>query len=550
MNIKTLASIGRFKDIVMILMKYGFNDLVDRLDIPGIGLFRKVRRVDHDLGTFERIRLALEELGPGFVKFGQIMSLRPDLLPHALIDELSKLQDDVAPVEFSRIKEIVEKNTMEPLHETFSIFDPEPLAAASISQVHRGVLKRGGRIVAVKVQRPDIRSNIRTDLDILAAIAAQLHERVDYLKTYDLPNLIRVTRLNLLRELDFKREARNMRIAGSYLGEHPEILIPGIYEEYCTEHLLVMEYIQGTKLKDLKTEALADPESTARQGLRAAVKQILDDGFFHADPHPGNMLITPEGHICLVDWGLTGRLSQRDRYEIIDLMKAVVDRDSEAMVLTLLRICRAEGIVDQRSLDRDLLDVLDSYYAVPIKEMNIGNLLMDIIELLRKHRLSLSADFVIMIKALVTAEGTARLIYPDLDILSEAKDYISRLALERFRPESLLRGLRFNLSRFFSMQKEIPGRMLQMLEKANRGEFTMGFRHENLGDLMNTLDSITNRLTLGIIIAAMIIGSSMVITTGIGPFLFGFPVLGVIGYLISGFLGLWLILNIIRGRKY
>ena len=550
MNLKTLAGIGRFKDIVMILMKYGFDDLVDRLDIPGIGLFRKIHRVDHELGTFERIRRALEELGPSFVKFGQIMSLRPDLLPPALIDELSKLQDDVAPVEFSRIKEIVEKNTMKPLHETFSIFDPEPLAAASISQVHRGVLKRDGRIAAIKVQRPDIRSNIRTDLDILAAIAAQLHERVDYLKTYDLPNLIRVTRLNLLRELDFMREARNIRIASSYIDEDSEIYIPDVYEEYCTEHLLVMEYIQGTKLKDLKTDSLTDPESTAKQGLRAAIKQILDDGFFHADPHPGNMLITPEGRICLVDWGLTGRLSKRDRHELIDLMKSIVDRDSEAMVLALLRISSAEGAVDQRSLDRDLLDVLDSYYAVPIKEMNIGHLLMDVVELLRKHRLSLPADLVIMVKALVTAEGTARLIYPDLDILSEAKDYISELALERFKPESLLHGLRINLSRFFSIQKEIPGRMLQVLDKANRGEFTLGFRHENLGGMMNTLDSITNRLTFGIIIAAMIIGSSMVITTGIGPFLFGFPVLGLIGYFISGILGLWLILTIIRGRKY
>ncbi|MGD9159084.1 MAG: AarF/UbiB family protein [Desulfobacteraceae bacterium] len=550
MNLKTLTGIGRFKDIVMILMKYGFDDLVDRLDIPGIGLFRKVHRMNHDLETFERIRRALEELGPSFVKFGQIMSLRPDLLPHALIDELSKLQDDVAPVEFSLIKEIVEKNTMKSLHETFSIFDPEPLAAASISQVHRGVLKQDGRIAAIKVQRPDIRSNIRTDLDILAAIADQLHERVDYLKTYDLPNLIRVTRLNLLRELDFKREARNMKIAASYLGEHPETLIPEVYEEYCTEHLLVMEYIQGTKLKDLKSEALADPETTAGQGLRAAIKQILDDGFFHADPHPGNMLITPDERICLVDWGLTGRLSKRDRNELIDLMKSVADRDSEAMVLAILRICRAEGAVDQRSLDRDLLDVLDSYYAIPIKEMNIGQLLMAIVEFLRKYNLRLHADLVIMIKALVTAEGTARLIYPDLDVLSEAKDYISRLALERFRPESLLRGLRYSLSRFFSMQKEIPGRILQFLDRANRGEFTLGFRHENLGGLMNTLESITNRLTLGIIIAAMIIGSSMVITTGIGPFLFGFPVLGLIGYLVSGFLGLWLILTIIRGRKH
>jgi ubiquinone biosynthesis protein len=550
MDLKTLASLGRFKDIVMILMKYGFDDLIDRLEVPGIELIKKIHKADPELGTFERIRCALEDLGPTFVKFGQIMSLRPDLLPPELIDELSKLQDDVAPVEFSQIKETVEKNTMRPLQETFSIFDAEPLAAASISQVHHGVLKRDGRIASIKVQRPGIRLKIKTDLDILAVIADRLHERVDDLKIYDLPNLVRVTRRNLLRELDFKREARNMKIASSYTDENLEIYIPEVYEEYCTERLLVMEYVQGTKLKDLKTEALTDPESTAKQGLKAAIKQILDDGFFHADPHPGNLLITEEERICLMDWGMTGRLSERDRHELIDLMKSVVDKDSEAMVHALLRISSAGEAIDQRGLERELLDVLDSYYAVPIKEMNIGQLLMAITELLRTYRLSLPPDLVIMIKALVTAEGTARLIYPDLDIVSEAKDYISDLALERFKPASLWRGLRFNLSQFFSLQKEMPRRMLQILNKADRGELTLGFRHENLGGLRKTLDNITNRLTFGIIIAAMIIGSSMIITTGIGPLLFGFPALGIIGYLISGLLGLWLIFNIIRQRKY
>ncbi len=550
MSIKTLMSLGRFKNIVMILMKYGFDDLVERLDIPGIGIFRKIKKADHNLGSFERIRHALEELGPSFIKFGQIMSLRPDLLPLPLIDELSRLQDDVAPVEFAVIKEAVEKNTMKPLHSTFSHFNSEPLAAASISQVHRGVLSSDGRIVAIKVQRPHIKSNIKKDLDILSAIAVQLHERVEYLQSYDLPNLVHITRQNLLRELDFKREARNMRIAASYRNEKSEVSIPSVYEEYCTEHLLVMEYIDGTKLKDLDTETLSNPALTARQGLRTAIKQILDDGFFHADPHPGNLLITQDERICLVDWGLTGRLSRKDRGQLIELMKSVMEKDSEAMVSALLKICRAEGIVDQRSLDRDLLDVLDSYYSVPLKDMNIGHLLMAIIELLRKYRLSFPADLVIMIKALVTAEGTARLIYPDLDILSEAKEYVSKLVLERLKPESILRSFRSNLSGFLNLQKEMPGHIMAILDKTNRGKITLGFRHENLGVLMNTLDNITNRITAGIIIAAMIIGSSMIITTGVEPLLFGFPVLGVIGYLISGFLGLWLIFIIIRGRKY
>jgi ubiquinone biosynthesis protein len=424
------------------------------------------------------------------------------------------------------------------------------LAAASISQVHRGVLKSDGRIASIKVQRPGIGSKIKTDLDILAAIAGQLHERVEDLQTFDLPNLVRVTGRKLLRELDFKREARNMKTAVSYAAEDSGIYIPEVYEEFCTERLLVMEFVQGTKLKDLKTETLTDPESLAKLGLKAAIKQILNDGFFHADPHPGNLLITDEEHICLLDWGMTGRLSERDRHELIDLIKSVVDKDSEAIVHALLRLGSAEETINQRGLEREILEILDSYYAVPIKEMNIGQLLMSITEQLRTYRLSLPPDLVIMIKALVTAEGTARLIYPDLDVVSEAKGYISSLALERFKPESLLRSFRLTISQFFSLQKEVPRRMVQVLNKAERGKLTLGFRHENLAGLQNTLDNITNRLTFGIIIAAMIIGSSMIITTRIRPFLFGFPAMGVIGYLISGVLGLWLVIKIIRGRKY
>jgi ubiquinone biosynthesis protein len=227
-----------------------------------------------------------------------------------------------------------------------------------------------------------------------------------------------------------------------------------------------------------------------------------------------------------------------------------LDKDSEAMVHALLRISSAEEAIDERGLERELLYILDSHYVVPIKDMNIGQLLMSITELLRTYRLRLAPDLVIVIKALVTAEGTARYIYPGLDVVSEAKGHISNLAVERFKPESLWRSLRFTLSQFFSLQQELPKRMERILNKADRGELTLGFRHENLAGLRNTLDNIINRLTFGIIIAAMIIGSSMIITTGVGPLLFGFPALGVIGYLISGLLGLWLIFNIIRQRNY
>jgi ubiquinone biosynthesis protein len=359
-----------------------------------------------------------------------------------------------------------------------------------------------------------------------------------------------LVRKTLLRELDFRREARNMKIARAHAGEAADVYIPQVYEAYCSEHLLVMEFIQGEKLKDFKSESIADPELLARQGLVAAIDQILNHGFFHADPHPGNILITQDGRMCLIDWGMTGRLSERDRHQLIGLLKAVLEKDGEAMVHTLLHVSHAEAEIDQRELERDLLDLLDFHYAVPIQDMKIGQLLMAIADLLRTHRLRLPADLVIMIKALVAAEGTARRIYPGLDVVSEAKAQITKLAARRYTPESVLRRLRFTMAELFSLQKEVPSRLESILVKADRGELSVGFRHQNLAGLIKTLDNITSRLTFGIIIAAMIVGSSMIITTGVRPLLFGFPVLGVIGYLFSGLLGIWLLINIIRKRKY
>ncbi|MBN2720082.1 MAG: ABC transporter, partial [Proteobacteria bacterium] len=225
-------------------------------------------------------------------------------------------------------------------------------------------------------------------------------------------------------------------------------------------------------------------------------------------------------------------------------------RDEETMVRVLLRISQDDGTADQRALEREVLEILDSYYAVPLKEMDIGRLLLSITDMLRLHRLKLPPDLVIMSKAFVTAEGTARFIYPDLNIVEEAREHITHLMMQRFRPAALWRGFRSSLAQFINLQQELPRRIEEVINRAERGKLTIGFRHENLGGLMNTLDNITNRLTLAIILAAMIVASSMIITTGIGPLLFGFPALGIVGYLISGMLGLWLVFNILRWRKF
>ena len=540
---------SRFKDIVTTLLKYGLDEAVQRLNFPGAKIIRVIYPVKHEMGIYERIRCVLEDLGPTFVKFGQIMSLRPDLLPSELLYELSRLQDDVPPVESSEVRVVVEKNLGQSIESVFSVFDDNPVAAASISQVHRAVLKTEGASVLAKVQRPGIRKKIQADLDILESIAQRLHENSEDLRVYDLPNLVAVVRRNLIREIDFRREAQNLRTAHSF-ASGTGVYIPRVYHEYCSEQLLVMEYVQGVKINDIGLDDDYDNHSLAKQGLNTAIKQILEDGFFNADPHPGNLLVTADRQLCIIDWGMVGHLTERDRYELIDLLKSVVEKDSDSLVQVLLRLSRPSGeAVEIRALERELLYILNTYYAVPVREVNIGQLLMSIMTLLRNYRLRLPPDLVIMIKALVTAEGTARQLYPELDVVSEAKRNVSRLAEQRFRPENLYRSFRATLSSIWTSQRDIPRQLLHIFGKLERGELGLHFHLDKLERLVNTLENSSNRLTTGVIIAALIMGSSMIITTGVGPFVFGFPALGVIGYLISAVLGLWLVITILRVKK-
>ncbi|UCE84152.1 MAG: phosphotransferase [Deltaproteobacteria bacterium] len=550
MDIKAVKHLGRFKNIIVTLFRYGFDDVVERLDLPGKILIEKIRKVDREMSTWERFRHMLDDLGPTYIKFGQIMSLRPDLIPNALILELRKLQDEVAPVGYDTIRNQVENSLQLPLTQVFSSFEEKPLAAASLAQVHRAVLRDSGQVVAVKVQRPKIRQMIETDLYILELIAGQLDDRMESVRIYDLPTLVQEVKKTLLRELDFTREARHIKICRGNLSETQEVYIPQVYERYSTDRILTMELVQGTKMKELAPDDQFDREILAKRGLRLTIKQVLEDGFFHADPHPGNVIILDDNVLCVLDWGMVGRLTRRARYELIDLINAVVDKDSERILTILVNLTQVDGSIIPRRMEREILDILDIYHSLPIQELNLGQLLLDISTMLRENRLKVPVDLAVMIKALITAEGTARQLYPELNVVKEAEPYVKRLALERWKPEVLWRDLRRNLSTLFTLQRELPLRLSQIVEKIDRGELNIRFQHANLGGLRSTLENISNRLTLGIIIAALIIASSMIITTGVKPLLFGFPALGIVGYMVSGVLGLWLVFNILRSRKF
>lgn len=550
MDLKTISNLGRFKDMVAILIRYGFKDLMLRFHLPGSHLVMKVQKTDWDLNTHQRIRLALEELGPTFIKFGQILSLRIDLLPEDLIKELQKLQDEVPPLPFTEIEPVLERSLKAKVDDFFSVFDKEPVAAASLSQVHRAVIRVGNPVIAVKVRRPGIQKVIETDLHILNTLADYLHHHFEELQVYDLPNLVRESGETLIRELDFTREARHMIVARSNFDDFPGVYIPEVYEKFTTEAVLMMEYIPGTIFKHFVPKTDEQAEFLAKLGLRASIRQIFVDGFFHADPHPGNIIIREGDHaLCLIDWGMIGRLTPGDRHDLTDLISAVVDRDSERLLDAVLAIAvKGEDAIDHRRLERSLLDIIDLYASVPIEDLNIGNFLMDITGTLRKFQLRLPADMMIMIKALITAEGSARHLYPKLNVIAEAEPHIRKIAGERFRPLHILKTLRISFSQLLKFQGQLPKRLAQIIEKIERGDINIRFQHENLDGFRKTLQNIFNKLALSIIIGSMIIGSSMIITTGVKPYLFGYPALGILGYLISGIIGLWLIYDILNSR--
>ena len=550
MDVRALLQIGRFKDIVFTLFKYGLDDIVDRLDLPGRHLFARIHPDVDKMTTWERIRHTLEDLGPTFVKFGQLLSLRPDLLPAELIDELRKLQDDVPPVSFESIRAVIEEELSSSLEDVFFRFDEAPIAAGSLAQVHRAVLDTGREVVAVKVQRPGIRSIIEKDLAILEAIVRRLEKRMERLHIWDLPNLVNELRRSLTHELDFSREARNMKIARDNLAQIANMRVPEVFDDYTTEGLLTMELMQGKKLKEVSEQELANKEHLAKTILETTLVQILDHGFFHADPHPGNIMLLDGNVLCLLDWGMVGRLSTEARYGLIDFVQTIIEKDTDKILWILSQFAEIGAGANPKMIQREILDILDSFHGVPLYKINLGRLVLDVVHLLREQCIRLPADMAIMAKALVTAEGTARQLYPELNVIKEAQPHVEKIARKRWQPEALWLGLKKGLYRLLYLQKNIPGRIEHIIEILDKGELKFRFQHENLSGLRRTLETITNRLTFGIIIAALIIGSSMIITTGVKPLLFGFPALGIVGYLVSAILGLWLVFNIIRKKKW
>ena len=551
MDILALSRLARFRDIVAVLFKYGFDDVAERLQLPGMVLIRKTRASHPEMSTWERLRHILEELGPTFVKFGQILSLRGDLLPAELIIELEKLQDSVAPVSFEEIMGVLKKALGEPLEDIFSVIEDEPLAAGSLAQVHRAVLKEEDIPVALKIRRPDIVRTVEIDLQILEGAAPYLCEHLEFARTYDFVNLVKELKRALLRELNFTLEARNMQIVSKNMAGEKDVIIPEVYESWTRSSVLTMDLIEGVKLKDLKPGNITEREQLAQIGLRVVVKQVLENGFFHADPHPGNFLIVDDKELCLIDWGVVGILPSETRYELVALISAIVDMEAEKVFDILVSLTGANvAQINERLMLRDILEILHLYHSVTVGKLDLGQLLMDLNNMLRTHHLKLPSDLALMFKAMVTVEGTARRFYPELDVIAEIEPFIRRLGTERWKPSQIWHRFARQLRSYLKLQSSLPGAIQRILQKVEQGDLNIKFKHENLGGLQNSLDNVSNRLSFSIILGSLIIGSSMIITTGVKPLIFGYPVIGLVGYLISAILGLFVVISIFRGKRF
>ena len=474
-----------------------------------------------------------------------------ETLEDDVTEELEKLQDSVAPVPYEEVMGVLKKALKKPLEEIFSVIEEEPLAAGSLAQVHRAVLKEENLPVALKIRRPDIVRTVEVDLNILEGAAPHLSEHLEFARTYDFVNLVKELKRALLRELNFTLEARNMQIISQSLAGEKDVVIPKVYEDYTRSSVLTMDLIEGVKLKDLQPEDIEEREQLAQTGMRLVVKQVLENGFFHADPHPGNFLIMGERELCLLDWGVVGILPSETRYDLVELIAAIVAMEAEKVFDILISLTGANVVqINERLLLRDILEILHLYHSVTIGKLDLGQLLMDLNNMLRTHHIKLPSDLALMFKTMVTAEGTARQLYPELDVIAEIEPFINQLGIERWSISQVWRRFTRQLRLYLKLQSSLPGAIQRILQKVEKGELDIKFKHENLGGLQKSLDNVSNRLSFSIILGAVIIGSSMIITTGVKPLIFGYPAIGLVGYLISAVLGLVVVFNIFRSRKF
>jgi ubiquinone biosynthesis protein len=550
---RTYRHLARYRQILAVFFKYGFGDLVELLKIEqyieiGLQLISKNRRSRLEkLSRAERVRMACEELGPTYIKFGQILSTRPDLVPIDFIKELSKLQDNVPSSPFSEVSKIIESELGGTPEEIFEFFEKTPLASASIGQVYKAALK-DGEAVAVKVQRPGIKKIIEVDLEIMLHLATLMEHHIEEMSLHQPVKIVEEFARTLEKEIDYTIEATNMeRIARNFLNDLT-IYVPKVFRETTTESVLTTEFVEGIKVSEIDQleKAGLDRKIITVRGADIVLKQIIKHGFFHADPHPGNIFVLPDNVICLLDFGMTGSVDRRTREDFIDLAESVVNRNESRATQVLLKLTDWDEDPDIRLLEKDVADFMGRHLHKPLKDIKIGKLLNNLLELAFQHRLRIPPDIFLMLKAFSAIEGVGLMLDPDFDMIQQAAPFIKEVKRARLSPQRITGDI-FRLAiELFQFVENFPKDILSITRLIKQQKLSLNLEYKGLDRMLSTYDQISNRISFSIIIAALIIGSALVIMAKVPPLFYDISLIGIVGFLAAAIMGIWLLVAILR----
>ena len=550
---RTYRNLNRYRQILAVLFKYGFDDIVELLKIDqyieiGLQVISRKRgeRVER-LSRAVRVRLAIEELGPTYIKLGQILSTRPDLVPVDFIHELAKLQDKVPAFPFSEVRQIIREETGRPADDVFDQLDPEPLASASIGQVHRARLK-DGEDVAVKVQRPGIRKLVEVDLEIMLHLATLAERHIEELAHHRPVKIVEEFARSIEKEMDYTLEATSMeRVANAFLHDDT-VYIPKVYREITTERVLTTEFVDGIKVSLLdRLDANGyDRQLITRRGADILLTQIFEHGFFHADPHPGNLFVLPNNVICLLDFGMMGTVDRNTREAFVELVDAVVRRDEPRTTQVLLKLTLWDEEPDIRLLGKDVADFMGEHLYQPLKDIRIGKLLHNMLEMAANHRLRIPPEIFLMMKAISTVEGVGLVLDPDFDMIAHAEPFIRQVKLSRFSAERLGSDAVSIFAQYMDFIQEFPKDLLEITRTIRQKKFTFMLDLKSMESMLHTHDQISNRISFSIIIAALIIGSALIVISKTPPLFYGISLIGIIGFLAAAVMGIWLLVAIVK----
>uniref|UniRef100_UPI00405782FF ABC1 kinase family protein n=1 Tax=Candidatus Electrothrix sp. TaxID=2170559 RepID=UPI00405782FF len=559
---RTYRHLTRYRQILRILFKYGFHDLVDHLHIDhyletGLQMInRKPREQIFRYSRPERLRMGLEELGPTFIKLGQLLSTRPDFISPNYIEELRKLQDNVPPFSFPDLQQIFREEQGKDPSEIFTDFFVTPLAAASIGQVHLARIaskteKSLIRDVVVKVQRPGLESLISVDLEILSQIAGLMEDHFEEVQGHQPTAIVEEFALSISREIDFTIELSNIQHFSRLLSDNPTLHVPEVFPELSTERILVMERINGIKashVSDLKKKGY-DLRLIAERGANLVMEQIFVHGFFHADPHPGNLFILPGNKICFIDFGQMGRLLLKDRENFTDFVLSITSGKESEVVDGILKMTVHKKEIDRDKLALDISDLTGRYMHLPIGELEVEKIHFELLKLLTKHRLFLKPNLYLMFKALATVEGIGTMLAPEVELLTLADPFMKKIKLDRVHPRRLFDDFSTTSHQYLNLLRDLPGETRSILALLRQGGMKLELKHRGLRPLERALYRVSNRIAFAIVLAAQIVGSSLIVLSGIKPHWHDIPVIGLAGFLIAGIMGFWLLISILRQDK-